>query len=120
MTTSTNYSTSRIADMASVFKALGHPVRLHILCMLRSGALCVCHIERVLGRRQAYVSQQLMVLRESGIVSSSRQGMQMYYSLADMRVETLLDAAGAPAPVRPYRIKGCPCPFCAGAGTTSN
>lgn len=99
--------------MVSVFKAMGHPVRLYILCMLRSGDLCVCHIERVLNRRQAYISQQLMVLRESGIVCSRREGLQMYYSLADERIETLLTIAGAPAPVPPYRIKGCPCPFCA-------
>ncbi|HYO88123.1 MAG TPA: metalloregulator ArsR/SmtB family transcription factor [Candidatus Limnocylindrales bacterium] len=106
------YPIERITDMAALLKAMGHPVRLHILCMLRSGDLCVCHIERVLNRRQAYISQQLMVLRDSGAVTSQRDGLQVYYRLADPRIETLLTAAGAPAPIPPYRIEGCPCPAC--------
>jgi ArsR family transcriptional regulator len=113
MITTATYNKERIAEMAGVFKAMGHPVRLHILCMLRAGDMCVCHIERVLGRRQAYISQQLMVLRDSGMVSSHRQGLQVYYRLADERIETLLTAAGAPPPMLPYRIEDCPCPFCA-------
>ncbi len=112
MITITTYPTDRIVEMAGLLKAMGHPVRLHILCMLRAGDMCVCHIERVLDRRQAYISQQLMVLRDSGVVTSERRGLQVYYRLADKRIETLLTAAGAPAPIPPYRIEGCPCPDC--------
>ena len=48
-------------------KALAHPVRLQILDMLRADdEVCVCHMEAAFGKRQAYISQQLMVLREAG------------------------------------------------------
>ncbi|MBX3061322.1 MAG: winged helix-turn-helix transcriptional regulator [Anaerolineae bacterium] len=42
---------------ANYFKALAHPVRLQILAVLRQGEACVCHLEVILQRRQAYISQ---------------------------------------------------------------
>ena len=51
--------------LAKQLKAMAHPARLQILDMLRHGEICVCHIERALNKRQAYVSQQLMVLRDA-------------------------------------------------------
>jgi predicted transcriptional regulator len=48
-----------------LFQILSHPARLQILDILRAGEECVCHIQSLLGKRQAYVSQQLMVLREA-------------------------------------------------------
>ncbi|MEW6406696.1 MAG: permease [Chloroflexota bacterium] len=45
---------------------LMHPARLGILDLLREGEACVCHMEAVFGYRQAYISQQLMVLRDAG------------------------------------------------------
>jgi ArsR family transcriptional regulator len=101
------------AEMAEVFKAMGHPTRLHILCLLRGGEICVCHLERIIDRRQAYVSQQLMVLREAGLVATRREGLQIYYRLASPRIEPILTAAGAPPPMAPSRIEGCPCRMCA-------
>ena len=102
----------RQAEMAEVFKAMGHPTRLLILCLLRGGEICVCHLERIVDRRQAYVSQQLMVLREAGLVATRRDGLQIYYRLANSRIEPILSAAGAPAPMPPARIEGCPCRLC--------
>ena len=52
---------------AQWLKVLTHPARLAILNILRDGEHCVCHMEAHLGYRQAYISQQLMVLREAGI-----------------------------------------------------
>lgn len=99
---------------AELFKALAHPARLHILTLLRQGEVCVCHIEAALGRRQAYVSQQLMVLRDAGLVASRKSGLQVYYRLADARVEAVLAAVyGPPATGRPPALEGCPCPACA-------
>jgi DNA-binding transcriptional ArsR family regulator len=57
-----NIMVARYTDATVRFKALAHPVRLQILDMLRSGEVCVCHMETALGKRQAYISQQLMVL----------------------------------------------------------
>lgn len=66
-----------------VLKALAHPVRLQIVEELdRSQEACVCHLEHLLRQRQAYISQQLAVLREAGLVSDRRDGLNVYYSLA--------------------------------------
>jgi len=83
-----------------LFKALMHPARLEILDVLRDGEQCVCHIEAMLGLRQAYISQQLSVLRDVGLVQDRRDGWNIYYRVADRQVYAIIDAArrmtGAP------------------------
>jgi len=61
-----------LEDSAALFKLLSHPSRLAILQVLRDGEECVCHMEAALGLRQAYISQQLMVLRQAGLVISAK------------------------------------------------
>lgn len=107
---------------AKLFKALAHPVRLAILNVLRNGEACVCHLEAVLGQRQAYISQQLMGLREAGLVQDRREGWNIYYRVARPEVFTVLEAAqqltgtAAPARRRPARrlerAPNCSCPRC--------
>jgi DNA-binding transcriptional ArsR family regulator len=80
-------------QLAIVMKALAHPVRLQILEVLRSEETCVCHLEAVLGQRQAYISQQLMKLRDAGLVVDRREGMNVFYSLANDTIGSLLDTA---------------------------
>ena len=96
---------------AHLFHLLSHPARLHILDELRRNEACVCHLQTVLGRPQAYVSQQLRVLRENGIVADCKDGLLVYYSLADQRVERLLEQLLGPAG-EPTRLSVCPCPHC--------
>lgn len=79
--------------LAGMMKALGHPVRLQILEVLRRDEACVCHLETLLGQRQAYISQQLMRLRDAGLVVDRRDGLNVFYSLADPSIGTLLDVA---------------------------
>ncbi len=79
--------------IAALMKALGHPVRLQILSVLRQGEACVCHLETVLGQRQAYISQHLMRLREDGLVVDRREGMNVFYALATEAVARMLDVA---------------------------
>lgn len=79
-------------ELADLFKAMAHPARLQILSMLRQGEICVCHIENALGKRQPYISQQLMVLRDAGLVESRKDGLQVYYRLANPLVEGVLTA----------------------------
>jgi ArsR family transcriptional regulator len=94
-----------------IFKALMHPVRLQILDLLRGGELCVCQIEAQLGQRQAYVSQQLAVLRRVGLIADRREGLNTYYRIVEPQVLAMLDAARAivgdetptPAPAAPPR-----------------
>jgi ArsR family transcriptional regulator len=101
-------------EAASLFKTLMHPARLEILETLRDGEQCVCHIEAALGYRQAYISQQLSVLREAGLVQDRRDGWNIYYCVTQPRVFEVLDAAQAATGTKSRRRKAtaCPCPQC--------
>jgi DNA-binding transcriptional ArsR family regulator len=98
--------------LANDLKALAHPTRLEILALLRGGETCVCHMEAALGKRQAYISQQLMILREAGVIDSRKDGRQVFYWIADARVQGMLNALLGPAPARNPVLAGCPCPRC--------
>lgn len=81
--------------LAAFFKALAHPERLSILALLSDGECCVCELAARLGQRQAYVSQQLAVLRQAGLVTCRRAGWQIVYRLADDRILGLVADAQA-------------------------
>jgi DNA-binding transcriptional ArsR family regulator len=101
--------------LEELFKAFSHPARLAILEELRDGEHCVCHLEALLGARQSYISQQLAVLRESGLISDRRDGWNVYYQVKDSRVFALLDAAYEMTGSKPEHrssVQGCPCPRC--------
>lgn len=85
--------TEPCATAPVLFKALTHPVRLSMLDMLRGGERCVCEIEAALGRRQAYVSQQLAVLRDACLVDVRRDGWRVFYRASRPEVFDLIDAA---------------------------
>ncbi len=94
-----------------MFRLLAHPARLQILDELRRGEACVCHFQQALDRPQAYVSQQLGVLREAEVVESERDGVNMIYRLVDERIARLLDdLLGSPDAYRD--LPACPCPKC--------
>ncbi len=102
---------------AKLFKALMHPSRLMILETLREGEQCVCHLEAVLGCRQAYISQHLMVLREAGLVEDRREGARIFYRVVKPEVFDLIDHANwlsgdKPLQINPARMADCPCPKC--------
>ncbi|MCD4738645.1 MAG: metalloregulator ArsR/SmtB family transcription factor [Anaerolineae bacterium] len=100
-------------EAADVFQLLSHPVRLHILDELRRGEACVCHLQAVLQRPQAYVSQHLGVLRAAAVVEGQRDGLNIYYRIVDDRLLRLLvEALGPAQDARSVPI--CPCPSCAG------
>mgnify|MGYP000919113942 CR=1 FL=1 len=108
---------NRYTHTAARLKALAHPVRLQILDMLRADEeVCVCHMEAAFGKRQAYISQQLMVLRDAGLVESRREGLKVFYRLVDDPTRDLLAAALGPVKEGgPAAVAGCPCPHCAAA-----
>lgn len=80
-------------QQARFFSALAHPVRLSILDILASGEACVCHLSAVLHLRQAYISQQLAILKEAGLITDRKEGLYVYYSLADADIPHLLQGA---------------------------
>lgn len=85
--------------------------------ILRDGEQCVCHMEAVLGLRQAYISQHLMVLREASLVEDRRDGARIFYRVIKPEVFNLVDYAnqvGGANPIQTIRgaIPNCPCPKC--------
>src|ERR1700741_3349619 len=67
--------------MAEVAKALGDPVRVQLVDVLRkhAGKVCVCELVPLFDLSQPTVSHHLKVLRDAGIVASERQGLWAYY-----------------------------------------
>ncbi|MEO1639894.1 MAG: metalloregulator ArsR/SmtB family transcription factor [Pseudomonadota bacterium] len=78
-------------EAAGILKALSNPARLRLLCALVPGPLTVGELVDRLGARQAYVSGQLLKLREEGLVACDRDGRSMHYYLADDRVRPVLE-----------------------------
>jgi DNA-binding transcriptional ArsR family regulator len=64
-------------------KALGHPVRLRILALLRAGELCVCQITAVVRLAPSTVSAHLADLKRAGLVEERKSGRWVHYRLAD-------------------------------------
>lgn len=96
---------------AELFQNFSHPVRLQILDELRKQPCCVCHLQIITRRPQAYVSQQLRVLREAGLVVDEKDGQNVYYRLIDQKVEALLGEAIGPVETA-CTLAECTCPKC--------
>jgi ArsR family transcriptional regulator len=120
MMTSKNIGVETYEPQAKLFKALMHPVRLEILDILRDGEECVCHMEAILGYRQAYISQHLSVLRDAGLVQVRRDGWNIFYRVIKPEVFELLEKAGQVIGEKTFeqkhkarsKKKPCPCPKC--------
>lgn len=80
---------------AEVFKALGHPVRIRILELLREGEQSVSGLSETLGIEMSTASQHLAILRGRGLVSGRKEGTTVFYTVVDPQVFDLLDTARA-------------------------
>src|SRR4030095_11211540 len=78
---------------AEFFKALADPLRISILDALREGALTVNSISQTFSVEPPNASQQLAVLRNRNIIVARKEGANVYYSVSDPTLFTLLDAA---------------------------
>jgi ArsR family transcriptional regulator, arsenate/arsenite/antimonite-responsive transcriptional repressor len=77
--------------LARVAKALGDPIRLQLVDVLRkhAGKVCVCELVPLFDLSQPTVSHHLKVLRDAGIVGSERRGLWAYYYVNTESVEEL-------------------------------
>ena len=106
---------SSIEQVAALLQTIGQENRLQILLAIGEGETCVCHLEAMLGLRQATLSQHLMALREAGVVTDRREGRYIHYRLHDPALLGLIRQAAqlqgvdlpslSPAP-------DCDCPDC--------
>ena len=124
------YNTFRIMNMkptraekqiSRFLQSISSSPRLQILLAIGEGEACVCHLETMLGHRQAYISQHLMALRQAKIVTPRREGRNIFYRLTNPDLLTLIRMAGklSGIPEREIRASGaqlqmsdCLCPHC--------
>lgn len=71
------------AQAVGALKVLANADRLLLLCQLSQGEMCVSELEEELDIHQPTLSQQLAVLRTEQVVSTRREGKNIYYSVAD-------------------------------------
>ena len=77
-------------DLAELFKVFGDTTRIRILYVLFEAEMCVCDIAELLNMTQSAISHQLKVLKQARLVRNRREGKQIYYSLADDHVRTII------------------------------
>ncbi len=77
--------------MADVAKAIGDPIRLQLVDVLRrhAGEVCVCELVPLFDISQPTLSHHLKKLREAGIVDSERRGLWAYYYVLPEALEEL-------------------------------
>lgn len=83
-------------QLAAQFKALADPTRVAIINSLASAdEVCVCNLTERFDLSQPTISHHLKILREAGLVESSRRGTWAYYRLVPESIEALRGALGA-------------------------
>ena len=79
-----------IAEAATAMKAIAHPLRLKILCVLGEQEVSVQEIVEAVGTTQSNVSQHLAILREKGVLRTRRHANRVYYRVGDRRTLALI------------------------------
>ncbi|MEZ0537552.1 ArsR/SmtB family transcription factor [Caldicellulosiruptoraceae bacterium PP1] len=78
-------------QVVKIFKALGHPIRLKIIKSLLNETKCVCELNNNIEFSQSNLSQHLKILKEAGIVKSTKVGTNIHYTIACEAIAELLD-----------------------------
>jgi DNA-binding transcriptional ArsR family regulator len=71
----------RSEGRANILKALAHPSRILIVEKLAEKPYCVCELTAMIGADTSTVSKHLSILRNAGLISDSKKGTSVYYSL---------------------------------------
>ena len=80
-----------ITKASKALKAMGHPLRLKILCVIGENELPVMDIVKQVGTTQSNISQHIDILREKGILTSRRDGSRILCSVRDKDILKLMD-----------------------------
>lgn len=86
-------NTDRIFEVSDFFKMFGDPTRLQILITLLEGELCVNDIATKINMTKSAVSHQLKSLKLLKIIKYRKDGKNVFYSLDDEHVFTMLEVA---------------------------
>lgn len=76
-----------------VFEALAHYRRILIVELLKEGRKCASELIPALGIDQSAVSRHLSILKKAGLIVARKEGVNVYFSIADKRVFKLLELA---------------------------
>jgi ArsR family transcriptional regulator len=92
-----------IETAARALKAISHPLRLKILCVVADEEVCVQDIVDAVGTSQSNISQHLAILRDKGVLNTRKDANRVYYRVADPRTLQLIVLmrevfCGVPAP----------------------
>lgn len=111
-------------QIAAPLTVIGSPQRVAILLAIGKGEACVCHLEAMLGWRQAYISQHLMALRKADILQDRREGRYVFYRLKAASLLELITVSAALSGLSAETVAtltntqlnpACECPQCAPA-----
>lgn len=95
MTTNSNalfeMKDENITKASKALKAMGHPLRLKILCVIGEKELPVMDIVKQVGTTQSNISQHIDILREKQILTSRRDGSRILCSVRDKNILKLMD-----------------------------
>jgi len=75
---------------ARALKAIAHPLRLKILCVLGDDELCVQDIVSAVGTSQSNISQHLAILRDKEVLRTRKEGNHVFYRIGDVRIMQLV------------------------------
>ena len=78
-------------QIAELFKGFADPTRVHILSLLAKSELCVTDIAEAVDLSQSAISHQLRILKQMHLIKYRREGKNLWYSLADDHVKTILE-----------------------------
>ena len=82
-------------QLAAQFKALADPTRVAIVnCLAASEEVCVCNLTATFDLSQPTISHHLRILRDAGLVQSTRRGTWAYYRLVPEKIDALRGALG--------------------------
>ena len=84
------YDDSDITKAARCLKAMSHPLRLKILCVLGNNSISVQDIVEQVGTSQSNISQHLSILREKNILGCKKEANRVYYFIDDERMLQLI------------------------------
>ncbi|NTW78075.1 MAG: winged helix-turn-helix transcriptional regulator [Syntrophaceae bacterium] len=84
------YDDADIARAARCLKAMSHPLRLKILCVLGTHSVSVQDIVDQVGTSQSNISQHLAILREKNILGSKKEANRVFYYIDDERMLQLI------------------------------
>ena len=85
-------SRNKLDNMVNILKGMAHPDRLQIVNILLRGEYRVGELEKTLGVKQSHTSQQLSIMKYSGLLKSRRNGNVVYYSLANDSIKKIVES----------------------------